>query len=132
MHDNRRRVRVIALTLLVLAALGIVAATAVSRLTPRSFAMGTLTGRLQAVGGPSDASPRPLSGTVTATTTDRGVMTFSVGANGRFSVPAGIGTYTVTAQSPQYEGGTGICDALGPVTVSKSAVSNVTIDCQER
>ena len=131
MTDNGRRVRLAALILLVLAALGIVAAVAVKSLTPRSFAMGTLTGTLQAVGGPSDASPRPLSGTVTATT-DHGIMTFSVGASGRFTVQSAVGTYSVTAQSPQYEGGTGTCHALGPVTVSKGLTSNITIECQEK
>ena len=132
MTDKGRRVRRVALILLVLAALGVAAAKAVSSLTPRSFAMGTLTGTLQAVGGPSDASPRPLSGTVTATT-DHGVMTFSVGASGRFTVHPAVGTYTVTAQSPQYEGGTGTCHALGgPVTVSKGVTSNIKIGCQEK
>lgn len=129
MTDNRRRVRTAALTLLVLAALGIVAAMAVSRLTPRSFDMGTLTGTLQAVGGPSGATPRPLGGTVTART-DHGVMIFSVGASGRFTEQAVVGTYTVTAQSPQYEDGAGLCHASGPVTVSQGIPSNVKIECQ--
>jgi len=131
MTDKGLFIRRGALILLVLAALGIVAAIAVSRLTPRSFAMGTLTGTLQAVDGPSDPSPRPLSGTVTATT-DHGVMTFSVGASGRFAVHAAVGTYTVIAQSPQYDGGTGTCHASGPVTVSKGVASNIKIECQEQ
>ena len=124
-----RRVSVIVVTL---AVIGIGAAKAVSDLTPRSWATGTLTGTLQAVGGPQGASPRPLSGTITATTSNRGVLTVSVGANGRFTANAVVGTYTISARSPQYEGGKAECHASGPVTVTKDATSTVEIDCLEK
>ena len=92
---------------------------------------GTLTGTLQAVGGPSGVGPRALSGHVTLHGSHGRLAIISVGANGRFSVPVSVGTYTVSGQSPKYEGGTADCKASGPVTVTKSATSNVEVDCQE-
>lgn len=93
---------------------------------------GTLTGTLQAVGGPSGADPRALSGQVTLHGPDGRRAIISVGADGRFSLPVSEGTYTVSGQSPQYEGGTTNCKASGPVTVTKGLRSSVKVDCQER
>jgi hypothetical protein len=92
---------------------------------------GTLTGTLQAVGGSPDAAPRALSGQVTLHGSNGRRSIISVGANGRFSVPASVGTYTVSGQSPQYGGGTAECKAPGPVTVTEGARSSVEVDCQE-
>ena len=91
---------------------------------------GTLTGTLQAVGGPSGVGPRALSGQITLHGSSGNIATITVGANGRFSVPATVGTYTVSAQSPQYKGGTAGCHALGPITVTKGATTKVDVDCQ--
>ena len=93
---------------------------------------GTLTGTLQAVGGHLGASPRALSGQITLHGSSGNIATVTVGDNGRFSVPVAVGTYDVTARSPQYEGGTRRCKALGPVTVTKGVTSSVEIDCQEK
>ena len=92
---------------------------------------GTLTGTLQAVGGPAGVGPRALSGQVTLHQSDGRRDIIYVGANGRFSVPASAGTYTVSGQSPQYDGGTADCKASGPVTVTKGLTSSVEVDCQE-
>ena len=92
---------------------------------------GTLTGTLQAVGGPSGEGPRALSGQVTLHGSSGHIAGITVGANGRFSVPVPVGTYTVSGQSPQYEGGTADCQASGPVTVTKGVTSSVEVDCQE-
>lgn len=92
---------------------------------------GTLTGRLQAVGGPSGAGPRALSGQITLHKSNGARDIISVGANGRFSVPASVGTYTVSGRSPKYEGGTADCKASGAVTVTKGLTSTVEVDCQE-
>jgi len=92
---------------------------------------GTLTGRLQAVGGPSGAGPRALSGQVALHNSNGTRDIISVGANGRFSVPASVGTYTVSGRSPKYEGGTADCKASGPVTVTKGHTSTVEVECQE-
>ena len=124
-----RRVLLIALALVVI---GFVADRAITSLTPRSWSRGTLTGTLEAVGGPSGTGPRPLSGTITATTANRGVLTLSVGTSGRFTVHPVVGSYTFTATSPQYEGGKGTCRASGQVTVREDVKTTVTVECQEK
>ena len=94
---------------------------------------GTLTGTLQAVGGPAGAGPRALTGQITLNGRNGTSKTLiTVGANGRFSVPVTVGTYIVTGQSPQYEGGAANCQASGPVTVTKNVTSTVVVDCQEK
>lgn len=93
---------------------------------------GTLTGTLQAVGGPSGAGPRALSGQITLHGSSGHITGITVGANGRFSAPVPVGTYTVTGQSPQYEGGTADCHASGSITVTKGVTSSVEVDCQEK
>ena len=122
-----RRVLLIVLALVVI---GFVADRATTSLTPRSWSRGTLTGTLKAVGGPSGTGPRPLSGTITATTANRGVLNLSVGTSGRFTVHPVAGNYSFTATSPQYEGGKGTCRASGPVTVREGVKSTVTVECQ--
>ena len=92
---------------------------------------GTLTGTLQAVGGPSGAGPRALAGQITLHGSNGKKSVITVGASGRFSVPATVGTYSVSGRSPQYEGGTADCRAPGPVTVTKGVTSSVKVDCQE-
>jgi hypothetical protein len=92
---------------------------------------GTLTGTLQAVGGPPGDGQRALSGEITLHGSGGHISGITVGANGRFSVPVPVGEYTVSGQSPQYEGGTADCKASGPVTVSKGLTSSVAVDCQE-
>jgi len=118
------------LIVLALVAIGFVADRAITSLTPRSWSRGTLTGMLEAVGGPSGTGPT-LSGTITATMANRGVLTLSVGTSGRFTVHPVVGSYTFTATSPQYEGGKGTCRASGPVTVREGVETTVTVECQE-
>jgi hypothetical protein len=92
---------------------------------------GTLTGALRAVGGPPGDGLRALSGQVTLHGSSGHISGVTVGANGRFSVPVPVGTYSVSARSPQHKGGTGVCRASGPVTVTKDVTSRVEVDCQE-
>jgi hypothetical protein len=91
---------------------------------------GTLTGTLQGAGGPPGDGPRSLNGRITLYGSGGHITDISVGANGRFSVPITVGTYTVSGNSPRYEGGSAQCHAAGPVTVTKGATSNVQVDCQ--
>lgn len=91
---------------------------------------GTLTGTLHAV-GPSGDRLRALSGQVTLHQSNGQMSGISVGSNGRFSVSVPVGHFTVTARSPQYEGGTADCRASGTVVVTKGATSSVEIGCQE-
>lgn len=93
---------------------------------------GTLTGTLQAVGGLPGAGPRALSGEVFLRESNGARAEIDVGANGRFSVPVSVGTYTVSGQSPKFEGGAADCKASGPVTVTKGVTSSVEVDCQEK
>jgi len=93
---------------------------------------GTLTGTLRAVGGPSGAGPRALSGQITLHGSGGHITGITVGANGRFSVPVPVGTYTVSGKSPQYEGGSGVCRVSGQVSVTKGATSKVQVDCGEK
>jgi hypothetical protein len=113
-----------------LALIGIVADRAITSLTPRSGSRGTVTGMLEASGGPANARPRPLRGTITATAANRGILTLSVGISGRFTIHPLVGTYTFTATSPQYESGKGTCRAPGPVTVLEGSKTTTTIECQ--
>ena len=92
---------------------------------------GTLTGTLQAVGGPSGVGPRALSGQITLHGPSGHITGITVAANGRFSAPVPVGKYTVSGQSPQYQGGTAVCHASAPVTVTKGVTSSVAVDCQE-
>jgi len=92
---------------------------------------GTLTGTLQAVGGPPGVGPRALSGQVTLHGSNGTRYSIAIGANGRFSVHAPVGKYTVSGRTPQYERGTADCKASGPVTVTKGLTSSVEVDCQE-
>lgn len=93
---------------------------------------GTLTGTLQAEGGLPGAGPRPLSGQVTLQGPDGHLTGISVGANGRFSVPVAVGTYTLSGQSPQYQGGNATCHAAETVTVTKGVTTHVQVDCGEK
>jgi hypothetical protein len=93
---------------------------------------GTVSGTLEAVGGTSGVGPRALSGQVTLNGSSGKIAAISVGSNGRFSVPATAGTYTVSGQSPRYKGGTADCHAPGPITVTKGATTKVEVDCHEK
>lgn len=93
---------------------------------------GTLTGTLQAVGGPPGDGPRALSGQITLHGSSGHITGIAVGANGRFSIPVTVGKYTVSGQSSQYEGGTAVCRASGPDVVTKGVTSSVEVDCQEK
>ncbi len=92
---------------------------------------GTLDGTLQAVSGPAGTGSRPLSGSVTFHGSNGNIATIYLSANGRFSAHLPVGRYTVAGRSPQFEGGTGECQAAGPLTVTNDVTSRVEIDCQE-
>jgi hypothetical protein len=93
-------------------------------------AMATMTGTLEAAGGPATANIRPLSGTVTA----RGgnVYTVSVGADGHYRLRVQPGSYTVTGHSRAYEGGAATCRATAPVTGIGGKTTTGNVYCQER
>jgi hypothetical protein len=125
-------VRRVLLILLAVMAAGMTVASCSSPTGPPG-PTGTLSGTLQAVGGPPGAGPRALTGQITLNGRNGTSKTLiTVGADGRFSVPVTTGTYIVTGQSPQYDGGAAVCRASGPVTVTKDVTSTVEVDCQEK
>ncbi|MDA8296469.1 MAG: hypothetical protein M0004_07785 [Actinomycetota bacterium] len=132
LRGQGRLLRRVALIVLALVVIGIVADRAITSFWPRSWSRGTLTGTLEAVGGRAGAGPRPLEGTITATASDRTVLTLSVSTTVRFTVHPAVGTYVVTARSPQYGGGHGTCYASGPVTVREGMKTTVTVECREK
>jgi len=93
-------------------------------------AKGTITGILEAVGGPAGTANRPLSGGVTAT---GGGHSYSatVGTDGRYSLSVPAGTYTVVGRSPQYQGGAADCHAANPVAVSAGGTASADVGCEE-
>jgi hypothetical protein len=132
---RRDTVRRVSLILLAVTAAGMTLASCSSPDGPPG-PTGTLTGTLQAVGGPSGAGPRGLPGQITLNgshgTSKASITEITVGANGRFSVPVTVGTYIATGRSPHYEGGTVDCRASGSVTVTKGVITSVKVDCQEK
>jgi hypothetical protein len=116
------------LVMAVLVSLGLIAKHDLSAPNGPPGPTGTLAGTLQEVGGPSGVSPRALAGQVTLHGAN-GLTGITVLANGRFSISATVGSYTVTGRSPQYKGGTAECDASGTVTVTKGVTTKVQVDC---
>jgi hypothetical protein len=124
--------RRISLILLAVMAAGMTVAGCSSPNGP-SGPTGTLTGTLQAVGGAAGAGPRGLSGQVTLhESSESRYVGITAGANGQFSVPVPVGTYTVSGTSPQYGGGSAVCRASGPIVVTKGVTSKVEVNCQEK
>jgi hypothetical protein len=113
------------IVLVSLAALVSLAGCDLSSPTGPPGSTGTVTGTLEAVGGTSGVGPRALSGQVTLYGSGGKIASITVGATGRFSVPATVGTYTVSAHSPRYKGGTTDCHVSGPITVTKGATTRV-------
>lgn len=123
--------RRISLILLAVMAGGMTLASCSSPNGP-SGPLGTVAGKLQAVGASSSTGPQALAGQITLHGPNGMKFSITAGADGRFSVPVTVGTYTVTARSPQYEGGTADCQASGPVTVTQGVTSSIEVDCQEK
>ena len=129
--ERRNTVRRISLILLAVMAGGMTLASCSSPNGP-SGPLGTVAGKLQAVGGSPGTGSRALAGQITLHESNGTRFGIAVGANGRFSVTAAVGTYTVTARSPQFEGGSTDCTASAPVTVTQGVTSSVEVDCQEK
>lgn len=129
--ERRDTVRRISLILLPVMAGGMTLAGCSSPNGP-SGPLGTVAGKLQAVGGSSSTGPQALAGQITLHGPNGLKFSITAGADGRFSAPVTVGTYTVTARSPQYEGGSTDCTAPAPVTVTQGVTSSVEVDCQEK
>jgi hypothetical protein len=97
-------------------------------------AYGTLTGVLQAVGGPAPGAPRPLPGEVAITNSAGKVVTARASTDGTFSAELPAGAYKVTGRSPLYESGAKNCRPTPPTTVvvASGEPARVTLYCEER
>jgi hypothetical protein len=117
--------------------------------------IGTVSGVLEAVGGPAPGSPRPLVGSfriVTATTRSpagsellaqclpvpfykpclaASPVTGATKSDGTFVVDLPVGRYTVTGTSPMYESGSAACQG-GTIVVTREHTTKVAILCEER
>jgi hypothetical protein len=124
----RRKSLTLLSSLAIIAASVLVAGCDLSAPTGPPGPTGTVSGTLQA-GGSSSAGRRPLGGQVTLHGSGGTSAAITVGANGQFSVPATVGTYSVSGESPKYRGGAGVCRASGPLVVRKGATSTVHVVC---
>lgn len=86
--------------------------------------VGTLSGRLIAVGGPAGAAETTLAGTITIKGPGGSVLHADVGRNGVFEIQLSPGSYRLTGRSPQYNGGTTDCTTATPTT---TLVANRTV-----
>jgi hypothetical protein len=91
-----------------------------------SHPMGTISGRLVAVGGPTPRE-RPLPGTVQFTGPD--TKSVAVGKNGTFRVELQTGTYRVVGHSPLYQGSMYACRPDGNPVVHDSVTTNILVVC---
>lgn len=94
-------------------------------------ATATITGLLEAVGGPAGNASRPLSGDVTAEGGDHS-YSVSVGAGGRYSITVPPGTYTMVGSSSQYQDGADDCLAANVVSVVSDGRGRADILCEEK
>jgi hypothetical protein len=98
-------------------------------------AFGSISGTLEAVGGPprptgSSAAGRPLPGQVTVTGAGH-TYAVVVGQTGQYSLSVPPGTYTITARSPLYQSGAADCRAQNPATVAADRNVQADVACQE-
>lgn len=99
--------------------------------------VGTLTGVLQLSGGPVGAQSKGVAGTITLKPSGGGSpITATAGSDGKFSMQAPAGSYTVTGQSPMFiiNGGEGTCvtGTGSATTITSGHSTTVTIDCPEK
>jgi hypothetical protein len=100
---------------------------------------GTVIGTFRLVGGPAPGESTPARGIVifapvtefqnaTGTVT---VTATTVSATGRFTAHIPIGTWKVTASSPQFiqNGQRGACGAVRPITVKVGKTIHVAVQC---
>ena len=88
--------------------------------------MGSISGRLVAVGGPT-ARERPLPGTVQFTGPETKSVT--VGKDGIFQIELRTGTYRVVGHSPLYRGSMYACRPDAHPVVHDSATTSILVLC---
>jgi hypothetical protein len=92
-----------------------------------------VSGRLEMVGGPSQASVDPASGIVSAVNAAGDVVaTTHADAGGRFSFDLRPGRYQLVGRSPNFGAGLGRCQSGQAVLVGAQAVRGVLVLCQRK
>lgn len=99
-----------------------------------STSIGSLGGVVETVGGPAPGSPHPVRATVIVRGAGRSVVEVSTAPDGVFSIDLPAGTYQVTAHSPRYQDGRGVCHPGSGRTigVQPGQTTKVRITCEER
>ena len=96
---------------------------------------GNVVGTFRLVGGPALGESIPARGTVIFAPVTKGqnatVTATTVSATGRFTAHIPIGTWKVTASSPQFiqNGQRGACGADRPITVKVGKTIHVAVQC---
>src|SRR6476661_5964502 len=90
--------------------------------------MGRVAGQLLFVGGPAPGLPRAVKQGMVTLSGAQTVKT-PVDTHGAFSVLLSPGTYRITATSPDYNGGRGVCVASRPVRVVDRGSESVKVYC---
>jgi hypothetical protein len=89
-----------------------------------------ISGRLEGVGGPAPAAPRPWSGTVLWTGPTHGRVV--VAADGRFALSLPPGRYELTGRSPRYGDGDYLCRARHKLVIAPGVPGHLDVLCQMR
>ena len=101
--------------------------------SPRTVAMGVMSGRLVGTGGPYGAADTPYAGEVRAVRADGRSWTARTDPHGRFSLTLPAGDYELTGQSPSYDvGASWPCQAVDRATVSPPYPTHQDVWCQRR
>ena len=108
------------------------ASTNNGRPTAQGPSTGTVTGHVLLVGGPAPGLPRALTHGGTVTFTGTPTVHAPVDSHGRFLVHLTPGTHRVTATSPDYLDGHGVCEARQPLRVAVGGRASVKVYCQIR
>lgn len=98
---------------------------------PRPLAIGTVSGTLR-LGGGLSAREDAIPGTVTFMRADGSDVSAVATSDGTFSIDVPVGTYAVTATSPNYQHGGATCRADKPVVVTRGRTSRVHVKCLTR
>jgi hypothetical protein len=83
-----------------------VACAAAACSTAATVGNGTVTGTMTVTGGAGPGRPRPLPGEIRLINVASGAQTtYQVGADGQYRVSVAAGTYRISCESPQIQGG---------------------------
>lgn len=95
--------------------------------------VGTIEGRLLAVGGPAGTEDQLIAGKLRIVGADGAILRADVGEDGRYAIQLTPGEYVVTATSPSYQDGKAPC-ATDPAstTIKKNETVSADVLCQRK